>query len=207
MSFPLAASLRTAIAAFLQISARRLSLIAMALLAALVVAGPVRAQTFSLVQTTESFASTVSGSFESGSFTLTAVAPNAEYLSNGNSFVLDYNGTASPTDKLVTFTWGLNMGYASQARFSVTINGVENVVTQGGTGSISGGGGARLRANDRIGFRIYGPNGTQLTVTSITVTDSPSISSLNRNTGSRSGGDLSNQVIIYGSGFTADSTV
>ena len=208
MTFPLAAPLRTARAALLQMGARCLSLLLMALLAGLVVTGPLRAQGWSLTSSSAPLNSTVTGSFESGAFTLNAVAPDADYLANGYYFFLDYAGQSFVTDKLVTLTYSLIEGtaYRGNTRFSYTLNGAEVPIKQwgGGSGTTS----FTLRANYTLGFKLYGSDGAQVVVTSITVSDPPPvIGSLSRTSGPRSGGDLSNQVVIYGSGFTADSTV
>ena len=208
MSFPLAAPLRTALATFRQTGARCLSLIAMALLAARVMAAPVRAQSWSLKSNAYPVNSTVTGSFGSGAFTLNAVAPNAEYRTNGYYFYLDYEGESFSYDKLVTFTWSLKGGtlYPNATQFFYTLNGGEIPINQGGAGS--GTTSFTLRAYNTIGFKLRGGDGAEVVVTSITVSDPPSvIDSLSLTSGSRSGGDTRNQVILSGRGFTPDSKV
>ena len=195
------------LAALRQMAHRLLFWLVMTLSVALLATTPVRAS-WTLSSTATPLQSTVTGGFP-GSFTLNAVAPDATYLANGYNFFLDYAGESFPTEKLVTFNWTLKEGtlYPGNTRFSYTLDGgSENVIKQGGGGS--GQTSIRLAANRVLGFKMYGSDGAQLDVTSITVSDPPPVlSSITRSSGSRSGGDNSNQVVLYGTGFTSNSTV
>lgn len=210
MTFPLAAPLRTARAALLQMGARCLSLLLMALLAGLVVTGPLRAQMQPGMPGGGGGASCPAGFIASG---------NGQSISRANAFTIIAGGGPTgfeqcesyvfPSTKLVTFSWVNSSFYNDdgEARSaSYTANGT--TVSLGPTGQTT----VTVNADSTITFRVNG-FATSLAIDSYSVADAapvappPVISALSPASGTRSGGDLSNQVIIYGSGFTADSTV
>ncbi len=207
MSFPLASSLRTALAALLQMGTRRLSLIAMALLAALVVAGPVRAQApIAPLAPGGLSASCPTGFTASGDGQIPVnTATTFTIIAGGGSGGFEQcQSDPFVNTQAVTFSWNVDDSAGGSA--SYTANGATTSLNASGSKTVT------VNSGSTITFKATG-YAASLAINGYTVADPasvappPIIKSLSRYTGSRSGGDLSNQVIIYGSGFTADSTV
>ena len=106
--------------------------------------------------------------------------------------------------KSVTFSWNVDDSAGGSA--SYTANGTTTPLTGNGSTTV------QVNSGSNITFKATG-YAAVLAINNYSAADAapvappPVISALSPASGTRSGGDLSNQVIIYGSGFTSDSTV